>query len=124
MILVDTSVWVDHLNHGDDELVALLNDHRIQIHPFIIGELACGTLRNRQRVLMGLGEIPSVEMVANRSVIDFIEQHTLFGVGIGWVDVHLLAATARTEGCQLWTRDKRLHTQAERLSLAKAGFGV
>nr|VFJ60242.1 MAG: hypothetical protein BECKFM1743C_GA0114222_102684 [Candidatus Kentron sp. FM]VFJ62368.1 MAG: hypothetical protein BECKFM1743A_GA0114220_103054 [Candidatus Kentron sp. FM]VFK13920.1 MAG: hypothetical protein BECKFM1743B_GA0114221_102993 [Candidatus Kentron sp. FM] len=118
MILVDTAIWVNHLHQRNEELSALLDNDAILIHPFVIGELACGSLRHRRRVLTGLHEIPSIDMVSNRGVMDFIERNALFSVGIGWIDAHLLAATARTEGCQLWTRDKRLQFQAERLNIS------
>nr|VFJ65454.1 MAG: hypothetical protein BECKDK2373B_GA0170837_11504 [Candidatus Kentron sp. DK] len=118
MILVDTSIWVDHLRRTNEKLSALLGNDAVLIHPFVIGELACGSLHHRQRVLSGLHEIPLTAVVSNRDVMGFIERNALFGLGIVWIDVHLLAATARTESCQLWTRDKRLRLQAERLNIS------
>ncbi|MBT8419466.1 MAG: type II toxin-antitoxin system VapC family toxin [Gammaproteobacteria bacterium] len=119
MILVDTSIWVDHLHQQNEELIRLLDNDTVLIHPFIIGELACGSLHNRRRVLAGLHEVPLIETISNSAVMDFIERNMLFNTGIGWIDAHLLTATAQTKACRLWTRDKRLQFQAARLNLAK-----
>ena len=118
MILVDTSVWVDHLRSGDETLASLLESSRVLMHPFILGELACGNLRRRNQVLTLLGHLPRITVASNEEALLFIERHRLMGKGIGFVDVHLLAAVALECGARLWTRDRRLHAQARRLRLA------
>lgn len=118
MILVDTSVWVDHLRRGDVQLVALLESAKVATHPFVIGEIACGSLANRQAILGLLQDLPMATVADGDEVLAYIERHRLFGKGIGYVDVHLLAATALTEGTTLWTRDKRLRAAAESLRCA------
>ncbi len=119
MILVDTSVWVDHFRSGDSELSDLLNAGQALIHPFVIGELACGNLKNRAAVLSLLHNLPFATIAEDPEALCFIERHQLCGVGIGFIDVHLLASTRLSGGALLWTRDKRLHQQAVRLTLAK-----
>lgn len=118
MILVDTSVWIDHLCVGDAELVTLLNNSRVLMHPFVLGELACGNLRNRTEVLALLKDLPRLAIATDDEVLFFIERHTLMGRGIGYVDAHLLAAVILSGVARLWTRDKRL--QAVALSLVQA----
>lgn len=118
MILVDTSVWVDHLRAGDETLSALLTGSRVLMHPSVLGELACGNLRNRDEVLGLLRDLPRVTVASDEEVLFFIERHTLIARGIGYVDAHLLAAVALDGVAQLWTRDKRLRSVAETLSLA------
>lgn len=118
MILVDTSVWIDHFRTGDPILSALLNDTAVLTHPFVIGELAMGNLRQRHTILADLSSLPSAVAAQDAEVMRFVDQEVLFGAGIGFVDAHLLAATRLTPGAALWTRDKRLATVAERLSLA------
>ena len=118
MILVDTSVWIDHLRAGDEELVALLNESRVLMHPFVLGELACGTLSNRDKVLALLKDLPTATVATDEEVLFFIERHTLMGRGIGYVDAHLLAAVELTGATQLWTRDKRLRVLANSLNTA------
>ena len=117
MILVDTSVWIDHLRQGDAELADALQQGRVAIHPFVVGELACGNLRARAEVLGLLQALPSLPVATAEEVPYFIEAHALMGRGIGYVDVHLLAA-ARLAGAQFWTRDKRLRAAAADLRLA------
>jgi len=118
MILVDTSVWVDHLRTGNPALVDLLNAGGALTHPFVIGELALGDLRQRTIVLDALSDLPQASVPTDAEVLHFIGSHHLFGRGIGYVDVHLLAAVRLTAGAALWTRDKRLQSVAERLGLA------
>ena len=108
MVLVDTSVWVDHLRRGDHRLEALLNAGSVFIHPFIVGELACGNLRNRSTTLSLLRQLPETRKASHEEVLLFIENKMLMGRGIGYVDAHVLAATALTESAWLWTRDKQL----------------
>ena len=116
MILVDTSVWVDHLRTADDPLTSLLQDGRVLMHPFVIGEIALGTLRRRDSVLMDLQRLPQATVAADREVLIFIDRHQLAGRGIGYVDAHLLAAAKLTRAW-LWTRDNRLRHAADQLGL-------
>jgi len=120
MILVDTSVWVDHLRDGTPALAAALEKGRVLTHPFVLGELACGNLKNRGEVLQLLGELPAAPMATDPEALDFIERRALMGRGIGYVDVHLLASVALAGTSQLWTRDKRLAAVAADLELAYA----
>jgi predicted nucleic acid-binding protein len=118
LILVDTSVWVDHLRRGDPGLIDLLERSAVAVHPFVIGEIACGSLRDRESVLELLQDLPAAVVADNDEVLHFIERHALHGKGIGYVDMHLLAAVALTEGTEVWTRDTRLRGAAELLGLA------
>jgi len=118
MILIDTSVWIDHLRVGDKDLAALLNNSRVLMHPFVLGELACGNIRNRNEVLALLKNLPRVTVATDDEVLFFIERHTLMGRGIGYVDAHLMAAVALGGSVGLWTRDKRLRKVADSLALA------
>ena len=120
MILVDTSVWVDHLRDGTPALAAALEQGRVLTHPFVLGELACGNLKNRGEVLQLLGELPAAPMATDPEALDFIERRALMGRGIGYVDIHLLASVALAGTAQLWTRDKRLAAVAGDLDLAYA----
>lgn len=124
MILVDTSVWVDHLRRGDARLAALLESASVLVHPFIVGEIACGSLANRKTVLELLQDLPMAAAADADEVLGFIERHKLHGKGIGYVDVHLLASVALTEGAKLWTRDKRLRAAAQTLGYAHAESGA
>lgn len=118
MILVDTSVWVDHFREGDASLAALLADGRVMTHPFVIGEIALGAIPKREAIIGDLGALPSAETVSFGEIVHFIERQALFGLGIGYVDAHLLASTFLTKGAALWSRDKRLAAAAERLGVA------
>jgi predicted nucleic acid-binding protein len=118
VILVDTSVWVDHLRVGDRLLAAALNGGGVLGHPFVIGELALGELRQRQLVLGSLVDLPQAIVASDQEILHFIDQNALFGQGIGYVDAHLLTACRLTGGATLWTRDKRLYAAAEQLGLA------
>jgi predicted nucleic acid-binding protein len=118
VILVDTSVWVDHLRSGSRRLADLLDAGMVLVHPFVIGEIALGTLRQRQIILDALADLPQSRVAADGEVLHFIEHQQLFGRGVGYVDAHLLAATRLTAGATLWTHDTRLHTAAERLGLS------
>jgi predicted nucleic acid-binding protein len=117
VILADTSVWVDHLRAGDKVLVALLDAAMVLAHPFVIGELALGNLRQREIVLEALADLPHASVATDAEILHFIERHALFGRGIGYVDAHLLAAVQLTAGTELWTNDKRLHGVAVQLGL-------
>ena len=118
MILVDTSVWVDHLRTGDDGLAELLDGGMVLTHPFVVGELALGSLRQREIVMDALSGLPSATVATDAEVLHFIDHHAVFGRGIGYVDVHLLAGARLTGGVQLWTNDNRLRSVALELSLA------
>jgi predicted nucleic acid-binding protein len=118
VILVDTSVWIDHLRRVDQILMDLLDRGLVVVHPFVIGELAVGDLRPRDAVLEGLQKLRRIAVADDEEVLRFIEQRRLFGHGLGYIDVHLLAATCLTPETSLWTHDKRLSAAAEHLSLA------
>ena len=122
MILVDTSVWVDHLRKGDAGLKALLGAGQVLTHSFVIGELALGNLRQRDAILQSLQDLPPAIMAGDSEVLGFIERNALFELGIGYVDAQLLAS-ARLSVAHLWTHDKRLHEVAVRLGLAAHSSG-
>lgn len=108
LILVDTSIWIDHLRATDDLLVTLLEGGMVAMHPFVVGELALGNLRDRWSIIRYLATQPMLDPVDDVSVLGFIDENKLAGRGIGYVDAHLLAAVAMTDGVGLWTRDRRL----------------
>lgn len=116
MILVDTSVWIEHLRAGSDRLKALLLDEQVLCHPFVVGELACGTLQKRSEILSLLKVLPEAYLLAHEEVLSFVEARRLYGLGIGWVDAHLLASTLLT-GCALWTFDRPLRRAAAALNV-------
>jgi len=116
MVLVDTSVWVDHFRRGSDALASLLEDGEVACHPFVIGELACGNLRDREDTLALLAELPSLPKADDEEVLLFIERERLMGRGLGLLDMHLLASCALA-GVPLWTRDARLAEAANALGL-------
>lgn len=118
MILVDTSIWVDHLRVGVKALSRLLDARLVLAHPFVIGELALGNLHQREIVLSALSNLPRAGVATEAEILHFIDQHAIFGHGIGYVDTHLLAAVRLAAGTKLWTGDKRLHQVAARLGLA------
>jgi predicted nucleic acid-binding protein len=118
VILVDTSVWIDHLRRGDATLFGLLDSGQVLAHPFVIGEIAMGTLSQRADVLGGLRALPRATVAGDAEVLAFIERRSLSGLGIGYVDAHLLASTRLTPDASLWTRDLRLLGVAERMGLA------
>lgn len=120
MTLVDTSVWVDHLRRGSPTLSGLLTGSQVLSHPFVIGELACGTIRNREQFLSDLQHLPRAEEASDAEAMYLIEQHTLHGMGIGWVDGHLIAS-ARITGCRLWTLDARLRDAALKVGVKLSG---
>jgi predicted nucleic acid-binding protein len=118
MILVDTSVWIDHLRSGDPQLTALLVNDSVLAHAFVIGELALGTLRQPEVVIASLHGLPKAVKADDSEVLQMIQKRQLSGLGIGYVDAHLLASALLTENASLWTRDRRLQEMATRLSLA------
>lgn len=117
MILCDTSVWIEHLRRGEPHLVELLEGVRVLIHPFVLGELACGSLADRRVTLDLLTQLPGALQATAEEALEFIEARELFGRGIGYVDVHLLASTVLA-GATLWTRDRRLGSIAAELGVA------
>ena len=117
MILVDTSVWIKHLRVSDDFLTMLLERNSVLMHPMIIGELACGSLKNRKDLIALWHNLPSIVTVTHTEALYFLEQNQLMSRGIGFVDVHLLAAVALQGDAQLWTYDKRLASLAVELGL-------
>jgi len=118
VILVDTSVWVDHLRAGDSRLVALLQAGQVLAHPFVIGEIALGTLNQRHAVLGNLAGLPQATVARDDEVLHFIDWNGLAGTGIGYVDAHLLSSAQLGAGTTLLTRDRRLRGAAIRLNLA------
>jgi predicted nucleic acid-binding protein len=116
MVLVDTSVWVSHLRDGNNELASLLNEGRVLCHPFIIGELACGNLKDRAMILSFLQWLPMSIEAEHEEVLYFIENNRLMGKGIGYVDAHLIASTVLT-GIPIWTLDKKLAQVADSLQI-------
>lgn len=117
MILVDTSIWITHLRQGDRRLTGLLEETAVSTHPFVIGELALGRLRQRDEILKLLDNLPSATVASHEEVMVLIERHELVGTGIGWVDAHLLASALLTDNL-LWTLDRRLATVAKELGVA------
>jgi predicted nucleic acid-binding protein len=107
MILADTSVWIDHLRHGNTSLAHSLHLATVVTHPFVIGELACGNLRMRQQILLLLSRLPTVSPVSHDEALHFVDSRSLSGKGLGWIDVHLIAA-AVTARIPLLTLDRRL----------------
>ena len=120
MILVDSSVWIDHFRHASAELAALLASRVVMVHPFVIGELACGHLSRREAVLTALGSLPPAPVVPHDEVLAFVERHRLMSRGIGWVDMHLLASATVAGRVSLWSRDKRLMAAAAERGVAYA----
>lgn len=116
MILVDTSVWADHLRETDHGLVSLLNEGSVLIHPFVIEEIACGNLPQRKETLNLLHALPMAPMAEHAEVIELIAAERLHGAGLGSVDVHLIAS-ARLARAKLWSKDKALSREAKRLNI-------
>lgn len=117
MILVDTSIWIEHLRRGLPALEALLESNMVLMHPAVVGELACGNLRNRAEVLDLLKSLPQLSVATDEEVLTMIERHQLMGRGIGYIDAHLLTCT-KIHAAKLWTGDKRLYELALGLKLA------
>ncbi len=118
MILVDTSIWVDHLRAGEPALAVLLEAGRVLAHPWVIGELALGHLRQRDMILSALHDMPQAVVATGAEVLALIGAHGLAGTGIGYLDAHLLAAARLTQNATLWTRDRRLAAVAAGLGVA------
>ena len=117
MILIDTSVWIEHLRAGSTRLRSLLYNEQVFCHPFIVGELACGTLRNREEILVLLTALPEARVAEHQEVLHLLEAERLYGRGLGWVDTHLLASALIT-GCTLWTLDNPLQRTAAALKIS------
>jgi predicted nucleic acid-binding protein len=122
VILLDASIWIDHVRAADGGVLALLGRGRVLCHPFVIGEVGLGGFRGRDAFLVELNKLPAAEIASHHEVMEFVERHRLFGRGIGYVDAHLLAAVFLTSDAKLWTRDKRLKEAASKLSLAAEGL--
>lgn len=118
MILVDTSVWIDHLRHENEILGQLLTQHRVCMHPMVIGELACSNLRNRDQLLDLWHNLPGTPQASHEEALILLTRRRLAGRGIGYVDLHLLASVMLQSGTQFWTKDKRLAEVADSLKLA------
>jgi len=118
VILVDTSVWIDHLDRGESVLSERLDRQQVLMHPFVVGEIAMGSLRHRDEVLEMLQGLPQAVPANEDEVLHFIARWALYGIGIGYIDAHLLASTQLTADALLWTKDTRLLATADRLSLA------
>ena len=121
VILVDTSIWIDHLRAGHEVLSAMLDAGMVLMHPFVAGELALCALPERGGFLEVLADLPCSEVASHAEVAAFIEGHALYGRGVGYVDVHLLAAARLTAGCALWTADRQLRGVASSLGVAWGG---
>lgn len=116
MVLIDTSVWVAHLREGNIGLDVLLNEGRVVGHPFVIGELACGNLRNRTEILSLLMTLPKAVQAEHDEVMELLEAHKLMGKGLGYIDVHLVASALLTD-VPLWTLDRRLGDAVAKLDM-------
>jgi predicted nucleic acid-binding protein len=117
MVLVDTSVWVSHLRDGNVGLEKLLNDGDVISHPFIVGELACGNLKNRREILTSLQSLPMTTVAGDEEVLKFIENYQLMGKGLGYIDVHLMASALLSD-VPLWTLDKTLDKFAKKIGIS------
>jgi predicted nucleic acid-binding protein len=118
VILVDTSIWIDFFSGQSRELVEFLQSPGMLCHPMIVGELACGMLPDRAFALRRLKNLKQSEVIDDETLLMFIEQHNLYGRGIGYVDTHLLASAMLGDSRWLWTRDRRLHAAAEDMGVA------
>lgn len=117
MVLIDTVVWIDHLQSNDEHLSMLLEKEQVLMHPMVIGELAMGNLANRQRTLEDFAKLPEISVATHEEVLFFIEHHQLMGTGIGYIDAHLLTASVLHDTTQLWTRDRRMMAVANELDI-------
>lgn len=117
MLLVDTSVWVSHFREENTKLADLLNNGEVVCHPFVVGELACGNLKNRNQILSLLQSLPMSIKAEHEEVLEFIARKRLMGKGLGYVDIHLIASAILT-GISLWTHDKKLEQVANALHIS------
>jgi predicted nucleic acid-binding protein len=118
MVLVDTSVWINHLHRSNHSLVDALDRSLVAQHPMVIGELALGSLSNRDEFLQLLADLAPVPVATHEEVLHFVDKNHLYGQGLSLVDAHLLASTTLSPGARIWTADKRLSTVAEQLEIA------
>ena len=116
MVLVDTSIWIDHFKNGNNQLIKLLDNGEVFCHPLIIGELACGNISNRSEIISLLQSLPMLDVVGQEELLFFIEKNQIMGTGLGFVDAHLIA-TAILAGIPLWTEDKKLKQVCSLLSI-------
>lgn len=117
MVLVDTSIWVHHLRRGNARLTELLNGGAVLCHPFVIGELACGRMRDRRQILSLLAALPQARVAEHEELLHLVERHHLYGRGLGWIDIHLLGS-GLLSSCDLWTSDRALRDAARALDIA------
>jgi predicted nucleic acid-binding protein len=117
MILADTSIWIDHFRHSDPRLESILDNDQIFMHPLVLGELAVENLSPRAKLLADLKDLPQIDTAMDDGVLRFVEVHKLFGIGIGYIDAHLLVSARLVPNTAIWTRDKRLEAAAARLGL-------
>jgi len=122
VVLADSSVWISHFRGVDERLVGLLNRREVLMHPFVLGELAMGTLARREAWLKSFAKLPRCAVARDSEVLAVIDADRLYGTGIGYIDAHLLVATKLSLGAKLWTTDKRLAAAAKRLGLAWVSF--
>jgi predicted nucleic acid-binding protein len=122
VILIDASIWIDHIRSANRAIPELVDARKVLCHPFVIGEVAMGQFRGRGVFLTGLQKLQSAEVASDPEVMTLVERHRLFGKGIGYVDAHLLAAAFLTPEARLWTRDKRLKDAAKQMKLAAEGY--
>ena len=118
MILVDTSVWIAHLREPGSKLAHLLSEGLVMVHPFVVGELACGNLKNRDRILSDLQALPPAVPATHEEALHLVRDRKLWGTGIGWIDAHLLASALLSEA-ELWTLDERLDRAAAAASVKR-----
>jgi len=116
-ILVDTSVWIDHLREKDEQLISLLKQNQVLMHPMVRGELACGCLHNRDQILGLLKNLPHVSEATHDEALYCLERNKIMGKGIGFIDLHLLASTLLANKALLWTRDRRLFKLSQLLNV-------
>jgi predicted nucleic acid-binding protein len=122
LILVDTSVWIDHFRRGVDDLVALIGEGRVLAHPFVTGELAVGNLREWDDIVASFRALPCARLASEAEFLMLVASERLAGTGLGFVDVHLLVSCRLTPGTRLWSRDRRLAARAEAQGMAWTGF--
>lgn len=116
MVLVDTSIWIDHLCNNNDQLFELLNDGKVFCHPFIIGELACGNIKNRNEIIAALQALPQSSIIEHDEIMIFIERNQIMGKGLGYIDIAILASSLVTT-IPLWTFDQKLNTIAKKFKI-------
>lgn len=118
MLLVDSGIWIDHLRQTVPDLERALLAANVLGHPFVTGEIAMGSLKNRETVIDALSRLPQAETATDEDVLALVERRRLFSLGLGWIDAHLLASALLTRDARLWTEDRRLRDAAERLGIA------